>query len=49
MYLVSPSAETRAISSVRSRGNSIVLNIFYAPDILVFGSADSVRDADVRY
>ena len=33
----------------KERGNSIVLNIFYAPDILVFGSADSVRDASVRF
>ncbi len=33
----------------RDRGSSIVLNLFYAPDILVFGSADGVRDASLRF
>ena len=33
----------------RNRGNSLVLNLFYAPDILVFGSADGVRDVSLRF
>ena len=31
------------------RGGSIVLSLFYAPDILVFGSADGVKDATIRF
>lgn len=30
-------------------GGSVVLELFYAPDILVFGNADGVRDTTLRF